>query len=320
MKNIHLLPTKNLSRLYLHSNGELQLRHNLSRTDDYLGSNQHLYITCEEEIKDCWVLNTHTNEVYFLKGYYGIQPITKKIILTTDQELIEDGVQAITNTFAEWFVENPTCEYVETKLVEFEVDLGLGDSCIEYGSYYNIIIPKEEITSKINLVEIPQEQLEKERNPNYEYFSIDEPKQENCCTPEGQIKRYVDCIGCDRKPKQETLKAAMNILQNSTYGAMGKGCDRKPKQETLEDTAKNAYKKHSVKDDTLSLDEQIQRSGGFIVGFKEGVKWLEERMYSEEEVKSAFKIGFFIGYSSPVNGLDSKDETCEEWFKQFKKK
>ncbi len=21
-----------------------------------------------------------------------------------------------------------------------------------------------------------------------------------CCTPEGQLKRYVDCIGCDRKP------------------------------------------------------------------------------------------------------------------------
>jgi hypothetical protein len=31
----------------------------------------------------------------------------------------------------------------------------------------------------------------------------EEPKQENCCTPEGQIKRYKDCIGCDKKPKQE---------------------------------------------------------------------------------------------------------------------
>ena len=34
----------------------------------------------------------------------------------------------------------------------------------------------------------------------------EEPKQENCCTPIGQIKRYVDCKGCDRKPKQETLE------------------------------------------------------------------------------------------------------------------
>ena len=80
--------------------------------------------------------------------------------------------------------------------------------------------------NKINLVEIPKEQLEKERNPNYEYFSIDEPKdvvlgyktsldaqmldkvepkQENCCTPEGQIKRYVDCKGCDRKPKESSI-------------------------------------------------------------------------------------------------------------------
>jgi cytochrome c553 len=39
---------------------------------------------------------------------------------------------------------------------------------------------------KINLEEIPQEQLEKERNPNYEYFSIEETKQET--TEEVSIK------------------------------------------------------------------------------------------------------------------------------------
>jgi hypothetical protein len=26
---------------------------------------------------------------------------------------------------------------------------------------------------------------------------------QQCCTPEGQIKRYVNCIGCDRKPEEE---------------------------------------------------------------------------------------------------------------------
>lgn len=45
----------------------------------------------------------------------------------------------------------------------------------------------------------------------------------------------------------------------------------------------------------------------------------KEQGYSDEEVKSAFKIGFSIGYGSPVNGLDSKDETCDVWFEQFKK-
>ena len=51
-------------------------------------------------------------------------------------------------------------------------------------------------------------------------------------------------------------------------------------------------------------------------------KEMEEQQqgYSEEELKSAFKIGFNIGYGSPVNGLDSKDETCDVWFEQFKKK
>ena len=139
MKNIHLLPTKNPSRLYLHSNGELQLRHNLSRTDDYLGPNQHLYITGEEEIKEGdWVIDNNglLAKVITELTWHFIN--SKKIILTTDLNLIDDGVQEITNTFAEWFVENPTCEYVETKLVEFEVDIGLGDSCIEHGSYYII--------------------------------------------------------------------------------------------------------------------------------------------------------------------------------------
>jgi hypothetical protein len=63
-------------------------------------------------------------------------------------------------------------------------------------------------------------------------------------------------------------------------------------KETLEETAlrlsKDAYKKHSVKDDKLSLDEQIQRSGGFIVGFKEGMingaKWHQEDMIEKLEM------------------------------------
>ena len=100
------------------------------------------------------------------------------------------------------------------------------------------------------------------------------------------------------------------------------------KQETLEEAAerlsKDAYKKHSVKDNNLSLDEQIQRSGGFIVGFKEGMnegaKWQAERMYSEEDMREAFIAG--------GNSCMKKDDVygslydayMENWFEQFKKK
>lgn len=33
---------------------------------------------------------------------------------------------------------------------------------------------------------------------NEEYGSKENDK---CCTPKGQIKRYIDCIGCDKNPK-----------------------------------------------------------------------------------------------------------------------
>jgi hypothetical protein len=74
---------------------------------------QYIYITDDSEIRDCWVLNTRTSIVYFAKGYYGVQPTTKKIILTTNQYLIGNDVQAIEDEFLEWFVKNPSCEEVD---------------------------------------------------------------------------------------------------------------------------------------------------------------------------------------------------------------
>lgn len=93
------------------------------------------------------------------------------------------------------------------------------------------------------------------------------------------------------------------------------------KQETIEEAAerlsKNAYKKHSVKDDKLSLDEQIQRSGGFIVGFKEGMiegaNYQKEKMFSAEEVEYIAKEAYSIGRIGELIGDFNK------WFRQFEK-
>ena len=35
--------------------------------------------------------------------------------------------------------------------------------------------------------------------------------EEVCCTPIGQIKRYVDCKGCDRKPKQDEFYSEEDV-------------------------------------------------------------------------------------------------------------
>lgn len=62
----------------------------------------------------------------------------RRIILTTDQKLISDGVQEIDDKFLEWFVENPSCEEVDIDEVSVKVDL------LEYKTSYKIIIPSEE--------------------------------------------------------------------------------------------------------------------------------------------------------------------------------
>lgn len=132
MKNIHILPTDKRSFIYKDIKG------NFGFSKDWIEiptgrTNQNIYITSNEEVKDCWVLNTHSNQVYFLTGYFGIQPLAKKIILTTDFTLSPD-VHKIPDEFIEWFVDNPSCE-------EVEIERG-------YRGYnlvnYKIIIPKEE--------------------------------------------------------------------------------------------------------------------------------------------------------------------------------
>ena len=68
----------------------------------------------------------------------------KKIILTTDQDLITDGVQAIDDEFLEWFVKNPTCEYVEVRYEKIRVDKNFNNISHWNRFKYKIIIPQEE--------------------------------------------------------------------------------------------------------------------------------------------------------------------------------
>jgi hypothetical protein len=136
MKNIHILLTSQPSRLY--KTGNFLLLDSKAMPNNILETiNQHIYITNDEPIKEGdWHLNIVTNKI----SKYNIGLLNpnrsnyKKIILTTDQDLINDGVQSIDDTFLEWFVKNPSCERVE---VEPDYDEIRGD-------YYKIIIPQEE--------------------------------------------------------------------------------------------------------------------------------------------------------------------------------
>jgi hypothetical protein len=160
MKNIHVLPTDKPSRLQLNVNTKkLILFNNIQSNNESVHLiTQNIYITSDEEIKEGdWYLNTEEKNgvmnPFYGKLYianqsikevsYDYMPNLKKIILTTDVDLIKDGVQSIDDEFLEWFVKNPNCEMVEVFKerhhgVEFIDDYPKGFFD------YQIIIPQEE--------------------------------------------------------------------------------------------------------------------------------------------------------------------------------
>lgn len=61
----------------------------------------------------------------------------RKIVLTTDPELINNGVEAIVDEFLDWFVKNPSCG-------EVKVELHIGSLRWSHSkNTYKIIIPKD---------------------------------------------------------------------------------------------------------------------------------------------------------------------------------
>ena len=109
-----------------------------------------LFITSEEEIKEGdWLFDL---DIIRIVKADNLKVLTskaigcwyyKKIILTTDQDLINDGVQAIDDEFLEWFVKNPNCEEVEVKI---DCDICALECTTNKcpNLFYKIIILKEE--------------------------------------------------------------------------------------------------------------------------------------------------------------------------------
>jgi hypothetical protein len=156
LKNIHLLPTDKPSRLLkTMPKGNLLLH-----KEKIVGShweNQNIYITNSEEIKKDWCIDIEDNTVFKVKeqGHSGllrsatdsfVEDSCKKIILTTDQDLIKDGVQAIDDDFLDWFVKNASCQSVEVRSEKIILGEVAGTTYTDFN--YKIIIPKKEVFGK----------------------------------------------------------------------------------------------------------------------------------------------------------------------------
>jgi hypothetical protein len=182
MKNIFLIPTDKPSRLIKQkydSIDRLCLADTATKKSEYKRFN--IYITSDEEIKEGdWCLGM--DGIFQYKGKINIPDIElpKKIILTTDQDLIKDGVQTIDDEFLEWFIKNPSCEEVDVEKLPYD-----GTKSIDkyWGGEYKIIIPKEEPKALTKL----------------------------------EIAKNIASIGIGKKeePKQETLEeASENYVRN----------------------------------------------------------------------------------------------------------
>jgi hypothetical protein len=156
MKNLFLLPTEKPSRLFKHNLEDNVL--NISKHLLYRNYGQNIYITSEEEIKEVEYQlynplgNFNNAKVSKAERLLESDGRRKKIILTTDTDLIEDGVQAIDDEFLEWFVKNPSFEEVDVKSIfEANPKYKEGTQLTEKVGYwsYKIIIPKQSTKDRI---------------------------------------------------------------------------------------------------------------------------------------------------------------------------
>ena len=128
-------------------------KHYMSVTDASVRPHN-IYITSDEEItgfeNNVWV--SKGDRIFLWQNTMALVSNNKpkKIILTTDQDLIKDGVQAINDEFLEWFVKHPSCESVDIETIMECEKCGKEHcdnlQCRGYKDipYYKTIIPKEE--------------------------------------------------------------------------------------------------------------------------------------------------------------------------------
>jgi hypothetical protein len=115
---------------------------------------RNIYITINQEIQegvDQWYLDKVLNEPYNSGGaqYASKQDI---IVLTTDIDLIKDGVGEISDKFLNWFIKHPTCE-----LVGIMSYCKHGDECPSKGAFDKQHLC--DVSYKINLATIPKSKV-----------------------------------------------------------------------------------------------------------------------------------------------------------------
>jgi hypothetical protein len=244
MKNLYLLPTDKPSRL--HDYNYISLL-GLSKENLQWRQGMHIYITSEEEIKKRdYVLSDSSIGALYLDGVINTVEMLaenqwKKVILTTDQDLIEDGVQIISDEFLEWFIKNPSCEFAE-----YDKNYNRGNS--KY--YYKIITPKEKVKHGGKVLN--EEEVMSGRSSAYEFIDFDKKetleeavesftKNNSNETDLLLVKTIAEKVGfiCGAKWQQERSYSEEDMLEASKYGYNFHKTTQFPSQEFEESCIRN---------------------------------------------------------------------------------
>lgn len=209
MKNIHVLPTDEPTRIHNTFN---ILR--LETGFELSPCNLNLYITSDEKPKQNeWYIYTDILSKLHIRLFSdeGIRKGDdgKKIILTSDRDLINFGIQSLDDDFVKWFIKNPNCEEVEVvkenicaRCYSNDVDDCWSAKVCSDGKYdkikYKIIIP-----------------IETPINPNNQEVMFHEERQEYFYEDIINDKHLIVWLSKDYSPKEQSKQEE---FENVSFG------------------------------------------------------------------------------------------------------
>jgi hypothetical protein len=192
-----------------------------------------------------------------------------KVILTTNDLLINDGVQAIADTFLEWFVKNPSCEFVEINK----------EYLSNTGEWKEVLLPSEwEVDTKFRYkIIIPQEEPKQEKWDKLNKELDDALEEAFGTSPSNILDVFENAKLVLREHlianKEEVVKDLEQMREWSNTN----------KQETLEEAAE---KRIPTSPKVWDLTE-TRRSD-----FKAGAKWMLEKLQDFDTWKEWKDITF----------------------------
>jgi hypothetical protein len=320
MKNIFVLPTDKPSRLFLNKVNNKLLLEDISNPSLKKvlpsGSYQNIYITSDEKFEEGWFgyvfkedvetdkVFIYTHSVYNTIEWYKN---VKKIILTTDQDLIADGVQSIDEKFLQWFVKNSDCEFVE---IEYQT-IGLKDGIWQYD--YKIIILQEEPLPDVNW---QSEIINK-------VWDEEEPKQETNFYE--KLKEYFRTITRE-KVLEDWNKSAEFDKVGCTIDEFIENSNKERLKENGEKWSLNSAKEFALsyfkKSDEVSSKgmftyELLLRilEAGIECGYKFGIKRQDEKRYTYDELRQIAYNAYCLGQLE-----EPTENKYNLWIQQFKNK